>query len=329
VRKKTIATAITISTIAAAILFRADYAVASKNCVVSISILPSQSVDFDSMGEPTSYNIQLNSGNKSCTYYVYFSLGNAGSLNRTIANSSGATIRYGIFKAPCSPSVPSCTNPQIRDSGTTGEVIFGSMAKNSTITIPFYPVYPLEPVNTFSSGTAIKPWGTYTDTLTVSAYDSLTGEPYQIAASTNLTLSKTIAKFAKVAIVDQGSVYSDPPPGGHLFDFGTMTTTSVQSFDIASLYNAGYALSLASQNGSKMKETSSVKTIDYEVRVNGVLKTLSAGVPVTVASGGGTSPSVDMGTRTPLQITVPQSSITSALGGTYEDTITVTITSTE
>jgi spore coat protein U-like protein len=96
------------------------------------------------------------------------------------------------------------------------------------------------------------------------------------------------------------------------------------------LSNAGYNLSVSSANNQLLKISgvnSSAAEIGYDFYSNNTLKNLSAsaGTPVNLSSGTGVTPMA--GTRIPIKVAIK--SVDNKIAGTYQDTVTFTIATTE
>lgn len=277
--------------------------------------------------------------NRSCHYFIGVSPGVAGVYDRILFGRGGSTIKYGVFTSPCTPSTPNCTNPQMKDGRAAtqrSEVVAGFFEKDKgpdTQTHMIYPVFPLEPVNSLSTTNRIKAWGLYGDAVMLNAYESAwplpSGAPAVPDASTAVLFTKHLPKFATVSIVDKGAPYVDPPVTTRVVNFGTFRGGAIQEFDLISLFNAGYDLKIASQNGSRLRPRSGPSFIRYGLSVGGIPVHLPAGTAVRIGSSSGVSPPPGNGVRTPVKVTIDGASLATALGGTYSDTLTVTITSTE
>jgi hypothetical protein len=300
----------------------------------------STTINFDDSSQPVLLLTVRRSKNEICEFWVGISRGSSSSYSRELrkSGSTNAPIKYGVFKSPCTPAPPNCSNTQMKDADDATqdeEVLIGAFITHQgsdTQTFTVYPTFALETVNSLSSTNELKPWGAYSDSLMVHLYEGHFPSSAQIPApdsSLSITTKKTVDKFALVSIVEKGLPYQNPPVTSKTFDLGILTPGSTGEFDLISLFNAGYLLEVSSAQGGKLIATSGTSSIPYEFRIDGALRSLSKGSAIVLGSSGGTSPPPLNGLRNRISVTIPEASLTGALGGTYQDTLTITIQSTE
>lgn len=289
---------------------------ASANCNGFQVILNPTSYAFSTTFDaPIQMNINISKQNAAaCTYFLTFSKGSAGSYDRKLFNMA-FFLPYQIYQI--SPNINILKD--LPEANTVDQVIQRTMQISSrTDVVQYYLNMP--------APTAYSPYGLYTDSILVSAYEGVIGGGGPLLATQTLFLNYAMPKQVDLAIV---------PPGGSFdigsvfynLDFGILETGETQGFDVVAKYNAGYALYIASTHSGSMKNTAGNIFILYTLKVNGVPIDLSGGLgtPVLISSGGGSSPS--QGIRFSGALTV--GAVEDKLSGSYSDSLQLSIVSIE
>lgn len=272
----------------------------------------------------TAFNGNLYRGSSNSTYcnnYILgFSQGSAGSYTRRATNSSnGSTLLYNLYKSNTSNS----NLTLVADATSSNQIVSGSVSKNSNSAFTYY----------FSLG-ALSPsslvrGGIYTDILSVEAQSGSFGNSNS-ETTQPLTININVPKSASLSLVNPGGSF-DAASTSKTLDFGILSTGESLSFDIIVLSNAGYNLSISSSNNQILKlqggTGSNDSIIGYNLRSNNSLQNLtnSASSPVILSMGSGVTPLA--GTRIPVSVII--SNVDSKVAGNYQDTLTLTISTTE
>lgn len=256
---------------------------------------------------------------RACDYQVFFSKGGASNYNRRMINWI-SSLNYQLFKNSGLTEIlkdrADATSAQNFISGSFPE------GKDLTKSATFYFQIPLNLATT----PTIKPSGIYMDTVAVSVYQAgvvdLPGNG-QADDVVSVNLTAIIPKILEISIVNTGGTF-DPNSRSKVLDFGALSEGQQKSLDLLLRTNAGYSVSLSSQNGGKLKRTSSpMTTVNYTFSANG--SNYSLANPVVIAQGSGQT-SMN-GVKTRMDMTI--GSTDSGMSGSYQDVITVTVTNTE
>ncbi len=202
---------------------------------------------------------------------------------------------------------------------TASSVISGSIPSNAnSVTVTYY-------INRDETN----PWqrfGNYSDSFTVSLFESLLNLASLPMDSKNVTVSYNAPRKADLSLVDSGGAFNISDVTQTL-DFGTLVAGAAQGFDLILKFNAGARLLASSQNSGSLKHSAASTTVPYTFGFNGASVNLagSATTPVSLMNTTGASP--PSGTVLPIQITI--GNIGGVLSGTYNDKVTFTIESTE
>lgn len=145
--------------------------------------------------------------------------------------------------------------------------------------------------------------------------------PAAFAATSNDTQSGTVAPIGTVSYTAGPSLTITPNVDQTDTDFG--------SVNVQSNSNAGWTLEVASANGSMLKNTgvTPVATISYTLKVGGTSVDVStAGTAVTAKDVSVLTDSADGGHDYAVQGTIAAAASDGRPSGTYEDTLTFTLT---
>jgi hypothetical protein len=205
----------------------------------------------------------------------------------------------------------------ISDAVVSSDVISSSFPENAG---------SIQNVDTYRAvlgNTSGVPVGIYFDTVTIRLYEG-TLSSYSLQDTTTVFFWYSSTRSTDLSLVSTGSAFNAAATNMSL-DFGTMYTGESRAFDIIVMTNAGYSLSMSSQNGGKMQHTSlSTGSVPYALTVNSNTVSLGSGNTV-VATGSGASPAG--GTRVPVIVTI--GSLGNSVSGDYRDSVTVTVQTTE
>lgn len=280
--------------------------------------------DFRWQGEGTGYNpftpqaytqegqIEVrNVGTGTCSFFVTFSFGSAGTINRYMTLGANQ-LPYNIYDSITRSNV-------LKDLQTANdnEVLSGVFAVDNpgteTMDLSYY--VHIEPG-------LIRPAGDYSDTVTLTLYRG-TMSNYQQQATRNIRYRALIPKVAEASVVPSGAAF-DANATQYNVDFGFLQEGDRDRLDLLVRTNAGYTVELLSQNQGKLKRVGGASgTVPYRLSVNGALVNLQGKVVVAQRSG----VTLAGGDRFPLLIEI--GTLADAVPGNYRDDITVVVRTTD
>ena len=244
-----------------------------------------------------------------CNYVVGISTGGSGVFNPRELVRQSNILDYNVYDDASQSNV-------LQDFASGGTLITGAFTgggANETHTLTYYWVIPKEQVVAASSFN-------YTDTLTFEAYQD-DPPPWTLEDTATRAHRSTVASAVEVSLVDTGAGFNVADTT-QLLDFGTLTLNENLAFDIRARGNVNFDVALQSTNSGVMAHTSEPDTVPYTLDVDGGPVDLSSGNPVTIASFNGGTTTLE---GEVYQIDVTIGSVSGMASGTYDDTITVTI----
>lgn len=257
--------------------------------------------------------VSRNNEKKGCGYFVTVDYGTAASFSaRHLDGPSGAELPVQIYADVSRTRILK----NLADAASTQDVLSGVFPEDSggnTADLVYRP---------FLQPQFYLRFGLYSQTYQVRLYQGTLAD-FKLEKTRSFTLVYTQQKRVDLSLVDTGGAF-DLADTSQTLDFGTLTAGAIRACDLVLQYNAGYQLSLTSQNGGKLKGPGPTATIDYTLSVAGVARDLSSG-PLALAPVTGVSP--PGGSRLPVQVTI--GSLAGKGSGVYQDTITLTVTSVE
>ncbi len=292
-------------------------AVCQAACTLTLTT-SNVSVSWDLGFASQAVSFTLNKNGQACNYKVGLTAGGTGAGNYTTRRMLAGTTQlpYQLYK--------DSGLSKILEDGTAITVANGFVGSfpngnNRSVTLTYYLAIP--------SQSPLKPSGSYTDTYSVNAYEDTT-----LRTTASVTLTTTVPKTTELSQVATGQAF-DSGQSNQSLNFGTLTSSggTTLSYDLLVRSNAGYSVTLSSQNNGALKHAASgiTQTLPYSFSVNSVSYNLtgSSTVPVTVATG--TGQTLTSGVRNTVSITPSSITDLDVLSGTYTDNITVTTTVTE
>lgn len=277
---------------------------------MSISVYPSQ-VNLNT-GHFQKLDVEINKGEGTCVdYYMTLDNGNASSsLTRSIqALSNFFPVQFyrdssstQIFKSELEASASDVISGSI--SGSTGlsrSSFFIEMKNNENTLIPF---------------------GNYSQNFKLKLFEGTFGSAL-LRDQKNINVTYFQSRIAELSLVTTGSSFTKSSLSQSL-DFGQLAEGATRSFDVVMLHNAGFAVSVSSLNGGKLKHESKNSFVDYSFMVDGAPVGISS-APTVIRSGSGVSSTY--GTRLPVLVKIGD--VSKARAGTYSDIVTISVASTE
>lgn len=262
---------------------------------------------------------------KACSWAVTFSRGGASDYSARRLVHGSDLLPYQLY----GDSALTQVLKELPEATSINDVIEGSFTAtdNQIATATYYLSIPLSTATT----PTYRPAGNYSDTVTLRLYEidsAINPTVYSFEQTSSVTITTTMPKILDLSIVGSGGAF-DPASVSRPLNFGTLTEGATLGFDLLVRSNAGYQVTISSQNNGVMKHSTTgvTTTVPYTFTVNGTARSLvgTQAQPVSVASGGGqTSTS---GIRNPGLVTI--GSLTDRVAGDYTDNITVTATTTE
>lgn len=254
---------------------------------------------------------RTNNINQCRNMVIGFSTGIAGNYSR-VMESSANQVTYNLYKDN------STNNPlkTINDSNNNSERIRFRFKKNVlSENLTFEARLPVP-----NLGRTNIPTGSYSDLITA------TIEPRRnnvVSASTSFQVSLNLPPEIDISLVNPGGVF-DPSQTNYTMNFNEISQGDSRQVDLKVRSNAGYSLSLSSQNGGSLKHLSENYNIPYQISVNGTPRSFSGpGAPLVLGTGSGNTPPQGVNFALSVEIGDPSNK----LAGNYQDIITVTATS--
>jgi spore coat protein U-like protein len=242
-----------------------------------------------------------------CSYFVTFSKNTPAGRPRAMT-SGGETLDYNLYARPS-------LNTVLKDlpSALPNEVISGRFGVDGA---------PQQRSFVFAlPAWQIKRAGTYSDTVRVSLYSG-TLTDHTLAQSVVIQLRARVPALVDVSLVAPGGGF-DPLALNQWLDFGPLAGGKTHDFDLRVRSNAGYSVSLQSDNGGVLKsqEAGSTDSVPYQLVIGGSPTPLHGkSVSVLQRRAALTSP---QGDGHSVRVIIGQ--LGNASPGNYRDVITVTV----
>lgn len=289
------------------------------NCGSSIQISPinltwSQTFNYASV------NVTINKvAAVACTVYLTFGKGFAADYNR-YSTSGGNKFYYQLFQ---DTSLSNILKDQADTTVPSNNYLSYSFSANpnQSVVLTYYIQLPFG----LATSPTYKPYGTYTDSISVKLFEDALSSIATPVSTTPLNVTITVPQIIEMAFGSANSGFN-PTSLNQSLDFGDLTSgkTLATSFLVRS--NSGYSISMSSTNGGQLNNTlNSADKIPYSVSVNGSTLTLSSSPTIIATSSGQTS---DSGSAFPFSIITNSQSV-QPTSGTYTDSISITAISTQ
>ncbi|MFL5815462.1 MAG: spore coat protein U domain-containing protein [Bdellovibrionia bacterium] len=278
-----------------------------------LNMQTASSVNFNSSSaQQITVNVRRNNTNHGCDYFLTFSRGMSMNYNRQMFKGSDVAP-YQLYRTFPYADVLK----DLSDAVTNSDIIASAFPDNAGS------VQNSESYRAVLGNVSSSPVGLYFDTVTVRLYEG-TLSSYFLRDTSTVNLQYSSTRSIDLSLVPTGGAFSTSATSMSL-DFGTMYTGESKAFDIVLVTNAGYSLSMSSQNAGQMKHASLTSSaVPYTLTVNSTPISLGGGSTV-VARGSGASPSG--GSRVPVVVTIGE--LANSVSGTYKDSVTVTVQTTE
>lgn len=207
---------------------------------------------------------------------------------------------------------------QIPEAAANADVLSGAFGNSGGETSLRY--YPRLGTNEYP------PYGDYDASFTVRLYEGAVDGSRVLRDIDTVRFSARVEKRIDVSLVSTGFPF-DSTATSKTLDFGILSAGKEMGFDVLVKYNAGYRLRLSSENNGVMKHTGAEATLPYTLYLNNSPVALSGsrGAPVEVSQGSGLSAAA--GLRFPGRVRI--GSFGTARAGTYEDRLTLTVSTNE
>jgi spore coat protein U-like protein len=271
--------------------------------------------DFRQEPRPTiELRVRANDG---CEFFATIDNGGASSYQNRVLR------RFFGFGGELPVSIcldAACTRhwKQIPEATSQADVLAGAFTGNGGETVIRY--YPRLGTNEYP------PYGDYDAIFTVRLYEGSVEGARALRDIDSVRFSARVEKRIDVSLVSTGFPF-DSGATNKTLDFGLLSPGKEMGFDVLLKYNAGYRLRLASENNGVMKHVSGDSTLPYTLSLNNAPISLanSRGGGVEVSTGAGLSPAA--GLRFPGRVRI--GSFTNARAGSYEDRLTLTVSTNE
>ncbi|MCR9203641.1 MAG: spore coat U domain-containing protein [Halobacteriovoraceae bacterium] len=283
------------------------------SCGLGLSV---DNVIFTWSGSSLVYTGNLTATRSSSSFfcglnYVGFSTGVSGNYNRVMISGPNS-VSYNLYENNTS----SAPLKRINDAQNNQERIFvyfgfGEFSKTYT----FEGRLPVP-----NLGRTNLPSGSYNDIITAQMRP-IFGNLGSVTR--NFQVSLNLPPEIDISLVSPGGVF-DPSQTNYSMNFNVISQGDSRQVDLKVKSNAGYSLSLSSQNGGALKHLGENYTIPYQLKVNGTTKSFSGpGTPMVIGTGTGNTPAQGVNFALSVEVGDPSNK----LAGNYEDVITVTATS--
>jgi spore coat protein U-like protein len=247
-------------------------------------------------------------------FYITIDNGGAASYTNRVLKTETTTLPIQFYKDAGRTKI-------LKDEFETSaaEVITGTFAGASTSAsgqnFVYYPF--VDP-----AGHQYASVGNFTGNFTIKLFE---GSPIS-----NRMVDSKIVNFVylqnravDVSLVETGLPFK-ASSSTRVLGFGTLRKDATLGADLVLKYNSGYAISMSSLNGGRLKHADAQKYVPYSLKVEGVEKSIST-VPKVIKNATGTSP--QGGARLPVQVTIGE--VSAAPPGSYSDIISITVASHE
>ena len=262
---------------------------------------------FDNNAYPNTVNFTIMKNHPGVDPYAVTAgvSSTSGTYNRKLACGS-SLLNYQIYTTAAMNYVlkqPAAAVPSEVISGTC------SLPK------PYY--IPLSFVVVISPGQVVPP-GTYTDTVTVSIYQSYNDNGVPMTSAT-ITIQAVVSTYDAMCLVSTGGAWTGSTSQN--MDFGTLTAGETVGCDLLVQHTGNCMLAFSSGNGGVLKQNplSVPDQISYSFQLNGSVLDLKTTGTLSLS---GQSP--NGGTRLPISVQIGD--IGWVTDGTYQDQIMITIT---
>jgi spore coat protein U-like protein len=256
--------------------------------------------------------------NPPCDIAISFTAGGSADFSNRRLTYLANTLNYQLYKNSSLTKVlkdgaaVTSSDNYLSDSFSSGS--------NKTQNFTYYVQIP----QTSATTPTYKPSGTYVDTFSIKVFEN-TEPTGPLRVSSNVTISTLMPKLLEISMVQTGGGFNSSQTTRNI-DFGSISEGESRGFDLLVRSNAGYSVSMASQNNGRLKHTTPSITsfVPYQLLVNSSQKDLSNG-SVTVAAGPGQTSTAGVAN----EVTFIAGSTASSVAGNYSDNITVTVITTE
>ena len=267
---------------------------------------------FDTVTHAYAVNITVSrkkTDKEDVPFFVTFSINSSGNLPRNL--SSGANIlHYQIYDSLSQNNVLSDLPTASINEVLSGVFSPDEMEKRFT----YFVVIP---------ALQIQPPGTYQDSVTLTVHEG-TLNSYKSDRSTVITIATQVARLVELSIVNRGQPFV-PESVTKELNFGGLEEGKSLGFDLRMRSNAGYTVTIESENNGFLKHTSlnDNSSIPYTFTLGGMLLDLSRGPITPISKNVITTAEGD-----PYEGLVTVGTTKGASAGNYRDTITLTVQTT-
>jgi len=239
-------------------------------------------------------------------FFVTFSKNTTGNLPRKLTSGAN-TLDYQLYD-----SLNQNNALSELPSALANQVLVGIMAPDELEKrLNYFVVIP---------ALQIQPPGTYQDSVELTVYEG-TLTDYKKNNSTAITIAAQVVRLAELSIVNSGEAFV-PQSVTKELNFGVLTHGKSLGFDLRLRSNAGYTVTIESENRGYFKHTSAGDNsgIPYTFILGGILLDLSLGPVTPISKNIITSAPGD-----PYAGLITIGSTDNASAGNYRDTITLTV----
>jgi hypothetical protein len=272
-------------------------------------------VDFTTNLYPTETFRVRRSGNGGCNFFLTVDNGGAGSY--TSRRLSHSDYMGFIPVQICADAACSVVLKHFPEATSAADVLAGSFPNGHNPQENYFSFRP-------RLGTAdYQRYGRYEANFNMRLYEGTVTGSHSQEDIEDFRLRYDMSKRIDLSIVSTGAAF-DPSSTSKTLNFGNLSTGQEMGFDLVLKYNAGYLVKMSSQNGGKLKHLSQNASVPYTLTLSGNPVSLST-IPSVVAWGIFVNPYG--GLRLPGKVKI--GTVGGAQAGVYQDSVTITVSTTE
>lgn len=275
----------------------------------------------EEIDQENSLELSRTNNSSSCRdFFITFSTGNSSNYSRFTQHASFSDQQsYNLYKRSRERGLLRDKN----DVTNNNQFLKGKLPNNVNRTRESTFNFFLGQIASIASQRG----GIYEDNISINVYNGDINGSHTLELTVNLNIIIIITKQIQISLVEANGAFDENDTSQNL-NFGELNQGDSNQFDMIVKSNAGYQIFYSSLNNGQLSSgTGSSRKVDYDLRVDGVLKNLanSQTTPVEVSLGSGVTNTA--GDRKNVTLTIGQTSGKSS--GSYTDTILITAQTSE
>lgn len=302
-----------------AFLVVSTYSAIGSACNKGLTFTMISPIDMNSSTGPQTITVNRITTNGytsvDCPFVIYASNGD----NPTATSAATRSLRNGSVYVPFQIYSDSGKTQIIKsrtEATSAGDALVGTLPNGqNSMTIYYYPAV--------LNAQTYKP-GNYLNDFVFSIYcGSYPGNTCQNNPATrSVRYNYKEDERAELSLVDTGGSFVGTDVTQSM-DFGNLVANAQQACDVLVSYNSGYTLSMSSPNSGRLKHSTGNYYVNYTLRLNGNIVTLTSSPDIKSQSASTTDTSPTGGLRLPLTVTI--GSVVGAQPGSYSDVVTISV----